>query len=158
MALPESAQNKDKYSPIYVTVPIDDAQSQIAHIFICQMGRFDIFICQKKFIYLGHKILKIYAQSWCNLKMYGNDVYSSGLATRNDLCFDKTNIQAVPEIHGTSYTRIRRYAVFCGRFRSPLTVYLGDRLYILYIKNGRILNSRLRPVPVLHRIYPGRWL
>ena len=23
-----------------------------------------------------------------------------------------------------------RYAAFCGRFRSPLTVYLGDRLYM----------------------------
>ena len=52
-----------------LTVTIHDAQSQIAHIFICQTGRFDIFICQKKFIYLGHIILKIYAQSWRNLRL-----------------------------------------------------------------------------------------
>ena len=52
-----------------------------------------IYLSVKKNVYLRHIILKIYAQSWRNLKMYGNYVYSSGLATRNDLCFDKTNIQ-----------------------------------------------------------------
>ena len=35
-----------------------------------------------------------------------------------------------------------RYAVFCGRFRSPLTVYLGDRLYIgIPFRFSMILND-----------------
>ena len=78
-----------------LTVSINDAQSQIAHIFICQTHWFDVFICQKIFTYLGHIILKIYAQSWRNLKLNGNDVYSSGLASPYDIFFYKTNICAI---------------------------------------------------------------
>ena len=82
---------------------------------------------------LGHIILKIYAQYWRNLATYGNDVYNSGLATRNDLCFHKTNICAIWDCASCINTvrpvsvlhRKRFYRKTCQNFMWNLTNNVG---------------------------------
>ena len=51
------------------------------------------------YLYIGHIILKIYAQSWRNLKLYGNNVYNSGLAMRYDIFWMLVVLLPSPRFH-----------------------------------------------------------
>ena len=64
--------------------------------------------------------MKIYEQSWRNLKMYGNDVYSSGLATRNDLHLFSLSSESLSGCYGSQSMRMDRNQLRLNRLQLRL--------------------------------------